>query len=301
MEVCLIRNWLLSLIVALFVPFGFMNGVIAQEKGPEELKIVASFYPMYIMALNVAKDVPGVRVSNLTPPMSGCLHDHTITTDDMKKLADADIVVANGAGMESFLEKIVGQYPGISVVQLSEGIELIKGDSEEGDNPHVWVSVSEAIKEVNNLGISLEKIDPAHAELYRKNTQAYVGKLQMLRQRMHDVLSPYKGKKIITFHEAFPYFAQEFGLEIAAVVAREPGSEPSAKELADTIDIVRQAGIKALFSEPQYPALAAQTIARETGARVYVLDPVVSGPDEMDAYMNIMERNLEVLKDAFGK
>ncbi|NTV28764.1 MAG: zinc ABC transporter substrate-binding protein [Candidatus Omnitrophica bacterium] len=287
------------LTVLLSAPVVKAQPSLASEE--KTIKVVASFYPMYIMALNVVKDVPGVTVSNLTPPMTGCLHDYTVTTDDMKKLVGANVFVANGAGMESFLDRIVSQYSQVKVVQLSEGIPLIKGEGEEGDNPHVWVSVSNAITEVKNLGVNMEKIDPAHAELYRMNTDEYVGKLETLRQKMQADLAQYKGKKIITFHEAFPYFAQEFGLEIAAVVEREPGSEPSAQDLADTVDIVKKAGIKALFSEPQYPALAAQTIAKETGATVYMLDPVVSGPDDPDAYLKIMEKNLEVLKDAFSK
>ncbi len=273
-------------------------GVRAEEK---PIKVVASFYPVYIMAQNVVRDVPGVTVTSLTPPVSGCLHDYALTTNDMKKLEGADILVVNGAGMEAFLDRIMLQYPQIRIITLSEGIPLIKGIGAEGDNPHVWVSISNAIAEVRNLGVHMEAADAGHAELYRSNTRVYVDKLTVLQQRMQAGLAPYKGRKIITFHEAFPYFARAFGLEVAAVVTREPGSEPGARELADTIDLVKKSGIKALFSEPQYPSLAAQTIARETGAVVYALDPAVSGPDVPEAYLKIMEKNLEVLKNAFSK
>lgn len=264
-----------------------------------EFNIVASFYPMYIMAKNVARDVPGVSVSNLTPPLTGCLHDYTASPNDMKKLARAQVFVANGAGMESSLDKIVAQYPEIKIARLSNSIGLIKGKGNVGDNPHVWVSIADAIVEVKNLGQVLEEFDPAHKDLYKKNTADYVAKLEKLRDKMHTELAPYKGRPIITFHEAFPYFAQEFGFQIAAVVEREPGSEPSAKELAQTIDLIKKNNIPALFSEPQYPAAAAETIAKETGARVYALDPAATGPDDFDAYLNIMENNLKVLKEAF--
>jgi len=273
--------------------------VAAQEE--KTVKVVASFYPMYIMAKNVAKDVPGVTVSNLTPPLTGCLHDYTVTTADMKKLVGANVFVANGAGMELFLDKILSQYPQVKIVKLANGIPMIKGEGEEGDNPQVWVSISDAIIQVMNLGKAMQEIDPVHAEQYRKNTDEYAGKLEALRQKMQAALSPYRGEKIITFHEAFPYFAQEFGLDIAAVVEREPGSEPSAKDLADTVDLVKKAGVKCLFSEPQYPDSAAKAIAMETGATVYVLDPAVTGPDNLDAYLQIMEKNLTVLKKAFSK
>ena len=144
----------------------------------------------------------------------------------------------------------------------------------------------------------MEKYDPAHGKSYEQNGERYIAKLKELRKKMHAALVPYRGASIITFHEAFPYFAREFGLKIAAVVEREPGSEPSAKELADTIKLIKKHAVKALFSEPQYPSTAADAIARETGLKVYVLDPAVTGPDDNDAYLNIMGRNLLVLKTA---
>lgn len=296
------KNRLLSgMLVIFLLAFGLVTGARSEGQQSAELKVVASFYPMYIMAKNVTKDVPGVTVSNLTPPMTGCLHDYTVTTEDMKKLVGANVFVANGAGMESFLDRILSQYPQVKIVPLAEGIPLIKGEGEEGDNPHVWVSISDAITQVKNLGKAMQEIDPAHAGQYAKNTEAYVGKLEALRQKMQAALAPYKGTKIITFHEAFPYFAQEFGLEIAAVVEREPGSEPSAKDLADTVDLVKKAGVTYLFSEPQYPDSAAKAIAQETGAIVYVLDPAVTGADDPDAYVQVMEKNLTVLSEAFSK
>ena len=294
---CRILIFILSI---LFMVCSFVSvGSAASEI--KDIKIVASFYPMYIMAKNVARDVPGVLVQNLTPPLTGCLHDYTVTTNDMKKLADAQVFVANGAGMESFLDKIIAQHPNVKIMQLSEGIPLIKGEGNEGDNPHLWVSISNAIIQVKNLGKAMGEFDPSHKEFYAKNTANYMAKLETLRQKMHSELASYKGRAIITFHEAFPYFAQEFGFNIAAVVEREPGSEPSAKELADTIELVRENGISTLFSEPQYPDSAVETIAKETGAKVYVLDPAVTGPDDYDAYLNIMENNLATLKLAFQK
>ncbi|MCX5698941.1 MAG: metal ABC transporter substrate-binding protein [Candidatus Omnitrophica bacterium] len=295
----MLRHCIPAFILSIFFTICSFVSVGTAASEAKDIKIVASFYPMYIMAKNVVKDVPGVSVQNLTPPLTGCLHDYTVTTNDMKKLADAQVFVANGAGMESFLDKIVAGHPNIKIIQLAGGIPLIKGEGNEGDNPHLWVSIPNAIIQVKNLGRAMGELDPIHKELYVKNTANYVAKLETLRQKMHSELAPYKGNSIITFHEAFPYFAQEFDLKIAAVVEREPGSEPSAQELAYTIELVKKNRVLALFSEPQYSASAAGTIARETGAKVYVLDPAVTGPDDYDAYINIMENNLKVLKQAF--
>ena len=294
---CRVPGLIFSIFIMIcsFVPVGAAAGEA------KDINIVTSFYPVYITAKNVTKDIPGVSVQNLAPPLTGCLHDYTVTSDDMKKLAGAQVFVVNGAGMESFLDKIIAQHPNLKVIQLSEGISLIKGEGNEGDNPHVWVSVSNAISQVKNLGKAMEEFDPGHKELYAKNTADYTARLEALRRKMHFELAPYKGRSIITFHEAFPYFAREFDLNIAAVVEREPGSQPSARELADTIEIIKGDNIASLFSEPQYSESAARTIAEETGAKVYVLDPAVTGPDDYDAYINIMENNLVVLKKAFTK
>ncbi len=274
-----------------------LSGIWTPARGAEPtVRILASFYPMYIATLNVAHDIPGVTVANLTQPQTGCLHDYQLTTEDLTKLATADIFVVNGAGMESFLEKIVQELPQLKLAQASQGIVLIKG--EEGDNPHIWVSVSLYMKQIENLAAQLSQIDPTHAGQYRANADAYLAKLEKLRASMHEGLKDLRTRDIITFHEAFPYFAQEFGLRIAAVIEREPGSEPSARELAETVDLIRKTGLKALFAEPQYSAKAAETIARETSATIYTLDPGVTGPMAADAYLRLMERNLAELQKA---
>lgn len=274
------------------------GGAAAPSPAGDAFTIATSFYPMYIMALNVAGDVPGVRVVNMTQPTTGCLHDYSVTTEDMKNLDGADVLVINGAGMESFLDKVIAQFPGLKIIESSKGIPLIAGEGDEGDNPHVWVNIGNAATQVRTIGEQLAALDPAHGERFRANAEAYARKLEALKDRMHRELDGFVNRNIVTFHEAFPYFAQEFNLHIVGVIEREPGSEPSAKELSDTIEQIRELGVKALFSEPQYPATAAEAISKETGASVFKLDPAVTGDMDADAYLNIMEKNLAVLKQA---
>ena len=260
--------------------------------------IATSFYPMYIFTLNVAKDIPNVKIINMTKPTTGCLHDYTVTPDDMKNLEGAQFIVVNGAGMESFMDKVVQQFPRLKTIEASKGIQLIKGQGDEGDNPHLWVSISNAIMQVKNIENQLSALDPENAVKYKTNTDVYIKKLEAQRDKMHQILDGVKRRDIITFHEAFPYFAKEFNINIAGVIEREPGSEPSPRELADTIKIVKELKVKALFAEPQYPAKAVDTIAKETGVKVYTLDPGVIGSMDADAYINIMEQNLKTLQEA---
>lgn len=262
------------------------------------LRIVTSFYPIYLATLNVAGNIPGVAVINLTKPFTGCLHDYQLTPDDLASLSKADIFIVNGAGMESFLTKAVQQVPRLKLVQASEGISLMTTAS--AVNPHVWLSVTAHMQQVENIAAGLARLDPDRAALYRKNASDYLAKLDTLRAAMRKGLQNLKTREIITFHEAFPYFAREFGLTVVAVIEREPGSEPSARELAQAITLVKQTGAKAIFAEPQYPAKAADVIARETGVAVYRLDPIVTGPMTPDAYLTRMQANLRTLEQALG-
>lgn len=269
---------------------------VAEEK--VSLNVTTSFYPIYIMTLNITKDVPGVKVMNMTKPITGCLHDYSLTPDDMKTLEKSNVFVINGVDMESFMDKVIGGVPKLKIIDSSKGIEIIKGKGEEGDNPHLWVSISNAIVQVQNIEKELSDIDPNNSKKYKENSDNYISKLSALRDKMHKSLDNVQNRNIITFHEAFPYFAKEFNLNIVGVIEREPGSEPSPKELQESIDMVKELKVNALFIEPQYPAKAAETIARDTGAKVYVLDPGVTGNMDLDGYLNIMEDNLKVLEGA---
>jgi len=271
----------------------------ADKQPAQPFRIVTSFYPMYVATINITQGVDGVEVHNMTKPQTGCLHDYQLMTEDMKTLENADAFVINGAGMEDFMDKVTVQQKNLKVIDASRGIKLIH--DEEGDNPHVWLSVTDAIQQVRNIADQLKKADPAHADAYEKNAAAYIEKLTSLKTEMHAALDNVPHKDIVTFHEAFPYFAEEFHLNIIGVVEREPGTEPTPTELQETIEQVKGLSAKVLFTEPQYSPAAAETIARETGAKIYTLDPVVTGeatPAAKDAYLDTMRKNMNTLKEA---
>jgi len=265
----------------------------ADNTNAPEFRIVTSFYPIFIATINIAKDIPGVRVMNLTKPFNGCLHDYQLTPDDLKQLAKADAFIINGAGMESFLDKAIHEIHDLKIINASDGIKFITDSN--GINPHVWLSITLAVKQVENITAGLAGRDPAHASLYRRNCDEYVRRLEALRSRMDNELKQLKTREIATFHEAFPYFAREFNLNIVAVVQRAPGSEPGAREMAETIQLIKKHKVRAIFIEPQYPDKSARAIARETGTAVCILDPAVTGPMNENAYLQIMASNLAAL------
>lgn len=263
------------------------------------LRVTASFYPMYIATINVARDVPGLEINCLAPPSAGCLHDYQMSTDDRRTLEDADVLILNGAGLESFMEKLLPQLEA-NVINASEGIALL-ADDHHGVNGHVWVSMDGMMHEVRNIAAGLSLTDPAHKELYEANADAYIEKLISQKENINAALSHFAGEPIVTFHEAFDYFADEFGLRIVATVQSDHGSAPSARELADLADLIRAEGVKALFAEPQYEDTSVDILSRETGVPVYTLDPAVSGeidPEDYDAYLRIMQQNADTIAEA---
>lgn len=291
---------LISLLLLVIMCFMAL-GCDSKQAEKKDFTIVTSFYPMYIDVINITKDVEGVKVINMTKPQTGCLHDYQLTTEDMKTLEQADVFVANGAGMESFLDKATKQNKNMKVVEASnyKDINFIKDGDE--DNPHVWMSVTYSIAQVKAITAALCEADPAHKDAYRKNALDYCMKLEKLKKEMHEELDDLPYKDIVTFHEAFPYLAKEFKLNIVSVIEREPGTEPTPQELETTIAKVNTLPVKVLFTEPQYSPAAAETIAKETGAKIYQLDPVVTGEanlEAMDAYISAMKKNMNILKEA---
>lgn len=299
------------LVAAMLAAFLFLFSGCAPRANqpPVQMRVVTSFYPLYIMALNITQGINGVQVDNMAGQQAGCLHDYQLQSKDMKNIEQADVFVINGAGMESFLDKVTAQLPDLHILDSSTGIELLHaeedhhghehdGEDAEDANPHMWVSITNCIRQVENIADGLAQADPERAAQYRENAQLYMAKLSALRGKMHEQLDAAPHRDIITFHEAFPYFAQEFNLHIASVVNREPDSQPSARELAQTIRLIESTGIRAVFAEPQYSQSAADIIARESGAAVYTLDPAVTGPEDPNAYLEAMERNLQVLLQA---
>ncbi len=283
-------------LIIMILALMFSGCVPAKKVSSSKLKIVTSFYPIMLLAKAVVGDVDGVTIQNMTKPQTGCLHDYTLLPEDMKTLETADVFVINGLGMESFLQKVALGLPNLKIIDLSKNINAIEG------NPHIWLAPKNAVQMVKNLNEELSKIDKPNLDKYALNSKSYIEKLIALDSKTIKEVEKLPNKDIITFHEAFPYYAQAYGLNIKAVIEREPGDEPTASQLKETVDIIRHSNARALFTEPQYPSAAAKVIANETGARLYMLDPVVTGANSANAdeYIKTMEKNLLTLIEALG-
>ena len=269
-----------------------------EKQVDESFNIVTSFYTTYVFTKNIAKDVPNVTVTNMSDSHSGCLHDYHLDTKDMKKIENADVFVINGAGLESFLEKVY-EKEDLYVIDASSDIELIQSKYEDKPNEHTWLSISNAILQVEKIGNELANIDKDNADKYIENKDLYIERLKQLRNELRESLYDVnKDIKIVTAHDAFAYFANDFDIEITDVIEREEGQSPTQKEMKDIIDNIKENDVCGIFIEPDYSNKLAQTIANESNVKVYTLDSITSGDGNVYDYESKMKQNIDTIRES---
>ena len=313
----LLRNHTWS-VVPFFLCCAFLTVTTISAQPTSKKNILCTTFPIYQITRNVAVRSPGVRIALMLPPGMGCPHDYVLTPQDMIKMVQADALVINGCGMESFLGmQTKGANSKARIVDSSKGIHDLlpilsesnrapesrghKHD-ESGKNPHLFASPRMAARIAANIANELARIDTANAKLYSKNAKTYEAKLVELEKEFEDAGKNLKKKKIVTEHAIFDYLARDLGLQIVAVVEEEPGQEPSASQMLTIVDKVKKSGAAVVFIEPQYSAQVGKAIAKEAGVPVALLDPVATGPDNapLDYYETTMRNNLKTLIRMLG-
>lgn len=265
---------------------------------PQALEVVASFTPVYALTLTIAEGAQNLSVSCMAANSTGCLHDYQITADDMKRVEQADLYIIGGAGMEgSFLDKITTQYEDLTIADSSAGASLLKED-DGAVNPHIWLSTENAAVMAGNICGALSAASPENAPVFEQNLARFQEETARLHDTYADRFAALEKRSIITFHEAFEYLADEFGLEVEAVIETEPGTAPDPQTLSNLIDTAKSGACNAIFTEPQYPDDTAQVISRETGVPVYTLDPIVTGEMTADSFLSVFRSNLDTLLSA---
>lgn len=300
------KNYVIPLILAIWVGIVLLIARGVETKRDGKFNITTSFYPMYVAALNITDGVEGVEVTNLTKGTTTCLHEYSLTTEEMVSLVDSDVLVINGAGMEGFLSNVISNYSNLDIIDSSKDIELIEMEChhnhehthEESYNSHIFVSVENYIKQIENITEGLVKLDSKNTESYLNNSREYIKRLKELKAETEAVISMLPNKNIVTFHESFDYFAREFGLNVVAKIEKEHGESASASEVVDIVKEINKHNVKAIFVETGYNTNIAETVAKEAGVKIYELNPVTSGKNNKEEYINIMRENLNVIKEA---
>lgn len=294
------KNTAVGIMIAVLTVICIGVCVFAYHKRKEidarnRVNVVTSFYPVYIAALNIADNVQGVNVTNLSKPQTGCLHDYQLSSDDAKLLAKADIFLVNGGGMESFLdvEKFAKKYPNLRIVSVDENLPKDKLDS---DNAHYWMNLDFYQIYSQKIAIALADYDGEHSLEYMENYRTYADKIDELIEHAGIINAAANTKGVILLHEAFGYLADELGLDTKMVLDQDDGAEVSPADLSEACKLIEDGKVVYILGESTYGSAIAKTIEDETGLYTIFINPLTTGEYDKDAYIKGMKENLDELE-----
>ena len=278
-----------------------------------------------------------VEVSSIVPAGAD-VHTFQPSPSDVREISESEVVFQNGLGLEEWMGDLIESAgdENQTVVALAEGLEPLGADEhgeeahgEEHDdehvdeeeyeseaehragdvhehaegNPHLWLDVHNAERYVEGIREALAEADPGGAEEYGANAEEYLAELEELDAYIEGQVRsiPEENRKLVTFHDAFPYFAEAYGLELVDVIIQNPEAEPSGREAARLVTKIEEERVPAIFTEPQFNQGLAETIAAEADIEVYALysDSLVDDP-EADSYVNMMRTNIDRVKEGLG-
>jgi zinc transport system substrate-binding protein len=267
--------------IILFTVYGCSN--LASDSGNEKIGVIVSILPQAEFAEKVGRD--RINVTVMVPPGANP-HTYEPTPGQLKEVSRAELYLKVGSGVEfelAWMDKIAEINRSINIVNCSEGISLI------GKDPHIWLSVINAIIMVENIYEGLIEIDPGNKDFYYRNKNDYQQELSSLDDLINEILKDKKNRKIMVYHPAWTYFSDSYSLE--QIPIEEEGKEPTMGGMKKILEQARQYNIKVIFASPEISAKSAEVIASEIGGSVILISPL-----EKD-YIN----NMKSITEAFAE
>ncbi len=236
-------------------------------------------------------------------------HGYTPQAGDMMRMTSMDVLVVNGIGHDSWAFEILdaaGMRDKIPLIYANDGVSLIPvaGDNigEKIVNPHTFISTTAAIQQIYSIARSLGELDPDNAEFFRNNARQYALEIRKLRAEFDEKVSGTDLSKFVsaTMHSGYDYLLQELGLQVSAVIEPRHGVEPTARQMADTIDRINLANVNVLFAEKYFASKLSDTIRDATGVEMYSISHISSGPYTPEKFADEMRENLNTLAQAIN-
>jgi len=296
------------------IPFSsfvvYQSGQIPQQpisKSNSKLVTISSFYPLYEFAKKVGQEKIDLI---LLVPEGVEPHDWEPTIQDIQNMQQADLIFINGIGFESWVNNVHFINSKIQIIDTSVGIKIknnktleineFKSNADSNSDPHIWLNPKMAQIQVQNIANALSKNDPENQDYYQKNARSYINELELLDNEIRNELSKCN-RNFIASHNAFSYFADEYGLVQHAIInSNDPEIEPTSKTLEKIINLARKNDINVIFTEEGIDPKTSQIITNEIGGKVLVLSPLEIGAKNF-TYVDRMKQNLSNLKEALCK
>lgn len=332
--------FVLIMLLAIAVAGGiFTTAYVRQEeqRGTDgTIKVVTSFYPIYIATENIIGNNPNVTLQNLSEPQTGCMHDYQLTPQDMILLSNADIFIVNGGGIEGFLTEVAKEYPDLTIIYATDGLELL-GEEEHSEeeevleheeahgeeehiheheeahgeeehthehgeeNAHAWMNTELYAGMVQNIAEGLSQADRERQETYQENAVKYCEKIQKLTDQIEELKKELSGREVIIFHEAYEYVAQQYGMHVAYCLDLDEERQVSAGEVAEVMEQIQENQVSVVLAEELYGKSMGDTVEKEGECKVYYLDSLTRGAYEKDSYLNVMQNNIDLMREIAGK
>ncbi|MCB5956093.1 metal ABC transporter substrate-binding protein [Enterococcus sp. CWB-B31] len=277
----------------------------------DQITVMTTFYPMY----NFTKEIVGDEGTvELLIPSGTDAHDFEPSAKDIAKVSDADLFVYNSNEFETWAEDVISNINqnSVKIVEASKGIDLMESDDhdheeeeEEHDHshevdPHVWLNPVLVQKEVETIRDALVSKYPDKKEVFEANAAAYLEKLQTLDAEYRTAFAAVENRTFVTQHAAFGYLAKEYGLIQESISGISPDQEPSPSRLAELKKYIDEHQVKVIYFEATASSKVAETLAKETGVELSVLQTLESLTEEEQQsgqdYISVMQENLEALK-----
>jgi zinc transport system substrate-binding protein len=296
--------------VSLVLLASVMPGLRAVAAG-KKLRIGTTLHPYYSFVSNIVGDRAEVMPlidAGFNP------HNYTPRPQDMKRASSLDVLVVNGIGHDEFAFHIIeaaGMKQKLRLIAANDGVALIPLAGAGGDtklvNPHTFVAIAAAIQQVYTIAGALGEMDPPNAAFYRQNARAYTTRLRRMKSEHMAQLADVDVSRFscATMHDAYGYLMQEFGLRVAAVIEPRHGVQPTARQLAETIDRIKAANVHVLFAEKYFASKLSDSIKAATGVEIYSFSHISDGPYTAEKFEEEMRENLATLvravRSAAGK
>ena len=267
-------------------------------------QIVATTAPVWEFTSAICAGTD-LQVGLLVTENVSCLHDYTLKVSQMRMVEAADVIVVNGAGLEDFLDDVLSTKQHLIDSSVDCHLHEISGHGHDHDHahahaaendPHIWLSPENAKIMAQNICAELTALYPQYADTFAENFAVLSGELDRLQAYGEETLRTLTCRELITFHDGFAYFAESFDLTILHAIEEESGSEASAQELKQLINLVNDHHLPAVFTEQNGSVSAADVICAETHVPAYSLDMGMAG----SGYFEAMYENIHTIKEALG-
>lgn len=317
---------ILTILMMILVGCGQKEGKAEEkvEDNKDKLNVVVTIYPICDFTQKIAGDT--VNITQLIP-MGSEPHDFEPSAETIKSIENADMLIVGGAGIDSWMEKVLGSISNkdLVLVDASYGMDLLDEQGNvipaneynhpfdfrseaDGENSvvadaHYWLDPLHSKVAVSNILEGLSKINPDAKDEYAANAKEISDKLDGVDKEYREALTPFEGRTMIVPHMAFGYLCHNYGIKQVGIKGFNAESEPSAKTMAEIVDTMKELNITTIFTEEVADKKVSETLANEVGAKTEVLSPIETLTEDdinnNEDYFTIMERNLKNIVGAF--